>query len=481
MKKANNQETGKNEATATSRPGFFVWALIIAMVFASAASAAYVLFKKEFDTLGFLYNREINYGDEYVLDYGEVCYGTILKCEAPIVESEGEVDTKQLGQYEINFVFKNDDESIELKQTVDVVDRELPVITTEKESAKICPSGKIADFGLKVTDNFDGDLTTQAILDYSSDTGKIDINVTDSNGNQAAYALPATMGDDEAPVITMYGDEHITIYQNIYYSDAGAAVSDNCDEVELKTEGSVNANAVGTYEITYSAVDNSGNQAVAKRTVEVKKPQQASGTIYLTFDDGPSVHTPRLLDVLKKYNVKATFFVTGSGDDSTILREYQEGHTVALHTFTHDYAFVYQSEANYFDDLTRIQNRVKNITGVAPTLIRFPGGSSNTISSKYDGGQRIMSKLVKSVAERGFTYFDWNISSGDAGGATTSDAVFNNVTRSLRNGSMVVLQHDTKGFSVDAVERIIQYALNRGYTFAPLTASSFAAHHGINN
>ena len=93
-----------------------------------------------------------------------------------------------------------------------------------------------------------------------------------------------------------------------------------------------------------------------------------------------------------------------------------------------------------------------------------------------------MSKLVKSVQEKGFTYFDWNVSSGDAGGATTSDAVFNNVVNALKNGgSSVVLQHDIKGFSVDAVERIIQYALNRGYTFAPLTASSFTAHHGVNN
>ena len=481
MKKVNAKESGDEQVITASKPGFFVWALILAMLLAAAVSFCFVAFKKEFDTLGFLYTREINYGDEYVLDYGEVCYGTLLKCEAPVVESEGEVDINTLGQYEVKFTFKHDDKSINLTQIINIVDQSAPVITVEKEAAKICPSGKIADFGLKIFDNFDGDLTEQAMLEYSSNAGRVDISVSDSNGNQATHQLPATMGDDEAPIITINGDANISIYQNGYYSDAGASVTDNCDDVELKTTGGVDVNKVGTYEITYSAVDSSNNAASAKRTVEVKQPPRANGTIYLTFDDGPSVHTARLLDVLKKYNVKATFFVTGSGDDSIILREYQEGHTVALHTFTHDYAYVYQSEENYFEDLTRIQNRVKNITGVAPTLIRFPGGSSNTISSKYDGGQRIMSKLVKSVGDRGFTYFDWNISSGDAGGATTSDAVFNNVINSLRSGAMVVLQHDTKGFSVDAVERIIQYALNRGYTFAPLTASSFAAHHGVNN
>ena len=481
MEKVNAKESGNKQAVAASKPGFFVWALILAMFLAAAASFCYAVFKKEFDTLGFLYTREINYGDEYVSDYGEVCYGTILKCEAPIVENEGEVDTAAIGQYEIIFKFKYDDENLELKQIVNVVDKISPIITAGKETAEICPSGKIADFGLKITDNFDGDLTAKAVLEYSSDTGKVDISVADSNGNQATYQLPATMGDDEAPVITISGDTNVSIYQNSYYNDAGASVADNCDDVELRTTGGVDTNKVGTYEITYSAVDNSNNEASVKRIVEVKQPPRASGTIYLTFDDGPSQHTARLLDVLKKYNVKATFFVTGSGDDSLILREYQEGHTVALHTYTHDYAYVYQSEENYFEDLTRIQNRVKNITGIAPTLIRFPGGSSNTISSKYDGGQRIMSKLVKSVTDRGFTYFDWNISSGDAGGATTSDAVYSNVVNSLKNGSSVVLQHDTKGFSVDAVERIIQYALNRGYSFAPLTASSFAAHHGVNN
>ncbi len=93
-----------------------------------------------------------------------------------------------------------------------------------------------------------------------------------------------------------------------------------------------------------------------------------------------------------------------------------------------------------------------------------------------------MSKLTKSVQERGFTYFDWNITSGDAGGAYTSTQVYNNVISRLgKGGSYVVLQHDIKGFSVDAVEGIINYGLSHGYIFAPLTASSFNAHHGVNN
>ncbi|MCR5832730.1 MAG: polysaccharide deacetylase family protein [Candidatus Saccharibacteria bacterium] len=478
MKKQQGKAKG-----GSKKSEIFLTIFLTITIFASITCSAIFALKPEFDTLGFLLSRFVDYGSEYQADYGRVCYGTIFGCEKITPEYDDvAVDTKTLGQQDIIFSFKHNDESIELKQTVFVVDKTAPMITVEKEEATICPGGKIANFGLKVEDDYDGELTEKATINYHEEDQKVIISVLDSNENSATYILPAKSGDTEPPVITLNGEEHVSIYQNNWYGDAGATVVDNCDEVELVTTGSVNTNAVGTYEITYSATDNSGNAASVKRTVEVKQPQRASGTIYLTFDDGPGQYTARLLDILKKYNVKATFFVTGKGDDSLILREYNEGHTVALHTFSHDYGYVYQSEKNYFDDLYRIQDRVKRITGVAPTLIRFPGGSSNTISANYDGGQRIMSKLVKSVQEKGFTYFDWNISSGDAGGATTSDAVFNNVVRSLKNGgSSVVLQHDIKGFSVDAVERIIQYALNRGYTFAPLTASSFAAHHGVNN
>ena len=207
----------------------------------------------------------------------------------------------------------------------------------------------------------------------------------------------------------------------------------------------------------------------------------ASKIVYLTFDDGPGAYTAKLLDILKKYNVKATFFVTCAGSDDLIKREYDEGHTVALHTCSHNYAQVYASDDAYFADLTKIQDRVKNITGYTSWLLRFPGGSSNMVSAKYSYG--IMSRLVQSVTWKGFTYFDWNVSSGDAGGATTADAVCRNVIAGFgrfSNGA-VVLQHDIKGYSVDAVERIIQYGQANGFVFQPLIASSYAAHHGVNN
>ena len=294
----------------------------------------------------------------------------------------------------------------------------------------------------------------------------------------SAVLLPLPV-DETPPTVTLNGGELITIAIGSSFDDPGIEAYDDRTEVEIFSEGEVDTNALGDYTIQYTVKDEHDNTTTVTRTVKVIEP---TGVIYLTFDDGPGAHTARLLDILKKYGVKVTFFVTGFGDDDLILREFKDGHTVALHSYTHDYSYVYSSIDNYFTDLKMVQDRVKSITGQTVTLIRFPGGSSNLVSTRYDGGSHIMSRLVEEVTNRGFTYFDWNISSGDAGQTTDSDVVYENVIYALKEGgSSVVLQHDVKDYSVDAVERIIQYGLEHGYVFAPLTADSFTAHHGVNN
>ncbi|MBQ3441512.1 polysaccharide deacetylase [Candidatus Saccharibacteria bacterium] len=219
----------------------------------------------------------------------------------------------------------------------------------------------------------------------------------------------------------------------------------------------------------------------AIKKAEEEKIAKSVGIIYLTFDDGPGDYTATLLDTLKNKDVKATFFVTGHGSDEIIKREYDEGHTVGLHTWSHKYDQVYNSVGAYFDDLAKVSDRVKNITGAESKLIRFPGGSSNTVSTKYDHGIRIMSILTTEVQNRGYQYFDWNVNSGDAGGLNTADAVYTNVVTHLKPGPNVVLQHDIKNFSVEAVDRIIDYGLANNYVFLPLDLNSFTAHHGVNN
>ena len=288
--------------------------------------------------------------------------------------------------------------------------------------------------------------------------------------------------DEQAPEITLNGAEKQTLVVGATYEEQGATATDNCDEVAVETLGEVDTKVAGTYTLTYRSTDKSGNVAEKTRTIRIVNPAAGDGVIYLTFDDGPGPQTGALLDILKKYGIKATFFVTGAGDDALIAREYNEGHTVGVHSFSHRYDYIYASADNYFDDLNKVQERVKNITGETPMLMRFPGGSSNLISKRYDGGAHIMSYLVQEVTNRGLTYFDWNVLSGDAGETTDPNQIFANVVNGLKpSGASIILQHDTKDFSVAAVENIIQYGLDNGYAFAKLDAGSFTAHHGVSN
>ena len=207
-------------------------------------------------------------------------------------------------------------------------------------------------------------------------------------------------------------------------------------------------------------------------------------TIYLTFDDGPSYLTNEILDILKEENVPATFFVTSHQIDkyqNIIKREYTENHTVAIHTATHNYSYIYSSEQNYFNDLNEIRNKVFNIIGEKPRIIRLPGGSSNTISKKYSPG--IMTRITEILTHNDFYYYDWNIDSMDASGRIDENQIYNNVITHLKSGTNIILMHDspTKMTTVGALRDIIKYGKDNGYTFAKITKKTPQIHHHINN
>ncbi|MBR3052011.1 polysaccharide deacetylase family protein [Candidatus Saccharibacteria bacterium] len=291
--------------------------------------------------------------------------------------------------------------------------------------------------------------------------------------------LAREMADEAAPVIELNGGDEITIAVGDQLVEPGFDIYDDRAWPEVTIESMVDTRNAGNYIIRYTASDGNGNVAKKERKVKVVEP---AGRIYLTFDDGPSEYTGMLLDVLKKYGVRATFFVTGYGDDELIQREQAEGHAVAIHTFSHLYANIYASVENFTADFRAVEDRVIHLTGVRPKLMRFPGGSSNLVSARYDGGNHIMSRLVDLVREWGYTYFDWNVDSNDAGAASTTEEVYDNVVNTLKwGGNSVVLQHDTKEYSVKAVERIIQYGLEHNFVFDSLDANDFAAHHSVNN
>lgn len=203
---------------------------------------------------------------------------------------------------------------------------------------------------------------------------------------------------------------------------------------------------------------------------------------YLTFDDGPSDNTLEILKILKKHNVLATFFVMNTNKIGYLKNIHEAGHTIGLHTFSHDYEGIYKNSTTYFNDLTKISNKVYAITGVKSKIMRFPGGSSNLVSQKYSG-QKLMPTLIKQVAEKGYFYFDWNVDSTDASGNDVSYTKIRDSVLSSAKGrkSICVLMHDSaiKKSTVTALPGIIKGLKEQGFIFKPLLESSYGYHHGL--
>lgn len=429
----------------------------------------------------------LNYNEKY--SEGKVSARNVFKDYTKDVKVLGKVDTKKVGKYKINYVLNYGMLILKRTKTVNVVDKKDPVITLEGNTdITLCPGCKYEEEGFSATDEYDGDLTDKVVREQLED--KIVYTVEDSSKNKVSVERKIKEEDKEAPVITLNGYENVTIYKGNVYIEEGASATDNCDgdiTSLIETSGSVDNTKVGVYEITYTVKDKSGNTASVKRKVSVIYPPSGGGKgyIYLTFDDGPSNLTLDILDILKEEGVKATFFVTGQSDSNNyiIKRAYDEGHTIGLHTYSHEYSYVYSSVDNYFADLNRISNKVENIIGKKTNIIRFPGGSSNTVSRNYSVG--IMTRLTGEVLNKGYRYFDWNVDADDAGGAyTDSNRIYLNVVNNLSHSKTnVVLMHDSYGHTAtrDALRNIIQYGKRNGYKFASIDDSTPSVVHGVNN
>ena len=205
---------------------------------------------------------------------------------------------------------------------------------------------------------------------------------------------------------------------------------------------------------------------------------------YLTFDDGPSANTAKILDILDRFNAKATFFVVyRKGFDDTCRDIVRRGHTLALHSYSHRYSDIYKSTGAYFNDLEKLSDHLHRLTGLRPTIMRFPGGSSNTVSRSYCRG--IMTTLTAEVQKRGYRYYDWNVDSGDADAerVSASTLVSNIKDRCGSQKEAVILMHDSpsKSTTVDALPEIIRYLQSKGYVLLPITGQTPPVHHNVNN
>ena len=404
-----------------------------------------------------------------------------------IVRIENHVDWTRLGVYRIIYTAEYEGESVSVERTVQIVDTTAPVIELVPQQQIVFVGEPYEEDGFTAMDNYDGDVTR--LVQRVEKDGVVTYTVTDTSGNTATAQRIIRYTEMEGPVLILKGEEHMTIQAGREWVEPGytamdGAGNDLTNQVEIS--GTVNWYAAGTYTLKYRVVDQRGKEATAQRTVVVepiRQPDVVNPTgkvIYLTFDDGPVANTKRLLKILETYNVKATFFVSGRSEYSLLDDIVKGGHAIGLHSMTHEYEKIYSSDEVFFEDMYAIQNVIYEHTGVWTKLMRFPGGSSNRVSKKYNVG--IMTRLTQAVKDQGFRYFDWNVDSDDAGNTTTAEGVAQNVINGVKNKKIsVVLQHDIKGYSVDAVEQIIIWGLENGYTFLALDETSPVCEHDVKN
>lgn len=213
------------------------------------------------------------------------------------------------------------------------------------------------------------------------------------------------------------------------------------------------------------------NVSVVMAENERENVQKSTNTnekkvIYLTFDDGPSSITNKILDILKENNVKGTFFVIGNqipDNEYIIKRIASEGHSIGLHTYTHKYNNIYKNNDNFIKEMSTTNDMIKNITGVESHIIRFPGGSRKHLNNR----------LLKKLHEKRFKIYDWNIQASDGINARTSPyKLFKETTDNPENlNSIVLLMHCDymhKNTCI-ALPKIINYYKDQGYEFKTIT------------
>ncbi len=408
---------------------------------------------------------------EFPLLFG---YTKVLK-----VKSVGEVQTDKIGEYVINYKANCFYRKVRLSRTVKIEDSVAPILKLEKDfiernADELITSADEVNIGFTATDNYDKDIASRVVKELDGNVCRY--IVRDSCGNTTTAEVKIIYTDTTKPKIKLKGNSTVYMQINTDYKELGYTVTDNFDtdiSSNVQIVGNVNMNKRGTYSVTYTATDGAGNTSSVTRTVvvyggeyngEYDTVTPNNKVIYLTFDDGPSIYTERLLNTLQKYNIKATFFVTNQAPkyQYLITRMSLDGHTVALHTLTHKWD-IYSSLETYLKDFNSMNAIIEQRTGSQTRFFRFPGGTSNKQGNRFKKG--IMVELAEHMLESGYSYFDWNVSSGDTYLTDSSEIVNYLINQVSKRNTSIVLAHDIKKATVDAMPAFIEYALKNGYTF----------------
>lgn len=400
------------------------------------------------------------------------------------VKIKSNLNNQKIGYYKIEYKVNFGKKTYKKIRNIKVIDSTTPVINLlGSGTIEMCPNDKYIELGFNAFDKFDGDVTSKVESLVEDDT--VYYYVENSLGKKTMTERKIVRQDTDEPTIELEGYQSSVLYKGSTYFEPGYKATDNCDgdiTDKVQITGNINTNKVGKYKLVYNVSDSAGNITSIDRIINIiEKPDKNQKTIYLTFDDGPSNSTEKILDILKEENVKATFFIINADEkyDSVIKRAYDEGHTIGLHSYSHKYKSIYKSEEAFFDDLELINDKVRKITGYPANIIRFPGGSSNTISRISRG---LMTKLSVSTKEKGYIYYDWNIASNDTS-SISSKKVYKNVISGLKYNTNIVLMHDfaNNKKTINALRDIIQYGKKNGYEFDKITEMTPQIKHKIRN
>lgn len=191
-------------------------------------------------------------------------------------------------------------------------------------------------------------------------------------------------------------------------------------------------------------------------------------TAYLTFDDGPSENTEKILEILKEHNIKATFFViTGEYNSKNLdllKKIYEEGHTIGIHSHSHVYKEIYDSKESFLEDMNSASDIIYEKINVRPSILRFPGGSIN----EYN--KNIYQDTIDELAKRNFQYYDWNVSFDDAKKNTSVDEIVQSAMYGIeqnKDKNIIMLAHDQakNNVALEALEKVIDVLESYGYSF----------------
>lgn len=426
-------------------------------------------------------------GDYYITELKEPfnTYGNIQSIWFHPLESVafvGEVNTEKINSFDVSYTFEGESYPF----TVEVADTKGPRLELQDVTVDVNTPVTAEDFITHI-----GDASNYSFrMDGQTDPGQsgtftITITARDLYNNITTQTAKLTRKVDKtAPTLENF-DERVVLLQGDVYAPRTYTIQDDLDNnPKVYIDSSqLNISVPGTYAVQYTTSDRSGNQRNYQQTVIVEEnPDYGKPICYLTFDDGPSPTTSQILEVLNQYGIPATFFVSGADESSLSLLStiQKEGHSIGLLSYSDSYPIVYASEEAYFDDLQKISDVVTKQTGIQADILRFLGGSSNTLASTYCEG--IMSSLVKDIESKGYSYFDWNVSSQDDSGAyVDAETIIASACRGIGMDNVVIQLHDSSGkeTTVQALPQIIQAYKEAGYVFRGLTRTSIPIHHYV--